>query len=42
MCIFQSIHEKYEDYDDYYGDYYDDILAKNLPSTITASANYIN
>ena len=37
-----SMHEKYESYDNYYDRYYDDIIAKNLPSTLTDSANYIN
>ena len=33
---FGSMHEKYENYDKYdayYHSYYDDLIAKNLPST---------
>ena len=46
IYIFRSMHgsmyEKYESYNNYYDDYFDDIIAKNLPITITNSANYIN
>ena len=36
------MYEKYENDGNYYDDYYDDITAKNLPSTITNSRNYID
>ena len=35
------MHEKYESYDNYYDNYHDHIIAENLPSTITNSANYV-
>ena len=37
-----TMHEKYENYDNYYNDCYDDIMTKNLPSTLTNSANFID
>ena len=36
------MHDKYENYDNYCDDNYDDIIVKNLPNTIINSANYIN
>ena len=36
------MHEEFENYDNYYNDYYVDIIAKNLPRTLTNSANYID
>ena len=36
------MYEKYENDGNYYDDYYDDIIAKNLPSTISNSRNYID
>ena len=45
MSIFRSMHgsmqEKYESYDNDYDNYHDHIIAENLPSTITNSANYV-
>ena len=38
MCIFQSMHEKYENYDKYYDDYYDGKLRRIYQARI----NYID